>query len=839
MKELENKIINGEISNQDTAEIMYLSRRNHSKLPLSVTTTLFMKDRDRLDEIDNLENEYERNFERIKENYKNKILSKKYLKLIVKDILKDKQVKMSQTSIMEMLAVIDMDIIDQVCFHTLKNEICDELLDLLFELKNNQLKDEYTLFLNTLVKKMAIKTSMGVTDDIEYHVYIFVKEFGKYLSHVYFKENNNLEIIKDNINKILNYSDKEVQINKKKYDDSLDGYTSEVKEQFSDLAKEIIENQFNKLEEELDYKDDPDYELYLNKFNKYFNYDNHQDMKDYYEIVKNTDELSNDKEIDFQDALEIMLINTEDRYHEENEPDEEDAEHMSIIMAQYFVILLAYHLHNGQELDENKKKELVNEFIHILINNEKCKENYNHELKSNLHVPFLFKFSPIDTYYNRIISSVLFELNNKKIAKEVLNILNKYFGKKNKNDLVKLINEQTKEYNESDYVTLLAENKIHEYAISFIYYYLKDKAYMAPYAPFSRYVDEILVDHLSVDYMDKNELIDAIITSNKQLDEEYVHGIRQANQVLESILNTEEDEKNLFDQEKTKYLMLIQEQGYDMSHFLEIDNINVMLEKHKHAIINQLRIYIKHFDFENKTYQEQMDILWQLAIQLEVLSEIERTNNLIPTLESLEKDETIKKLNKENKGLNHNIKNLNNEIKKLEKEIHKVKSNTKEVIQKEVNNISQSHNIEVLQLNKKINELENKIQELNENSNELFKLREYIFNMNNEDIEIIEDNYDLSEVIKDKSIVIIGGHIHLMRRLKEKYNNIVNIQNENQITSDIIKYADHVFIFTNFQSHGKYYRTMNFLNRYGTKWDYMDGVNLDRVEKDMYLKLVK
>ena len=99
MKELENKIINGEISNQDTAEIMYLSRRNHSKLPLSVTTTLFMKDRDRLDEIDKLENEYERNFERIKENYKNKILSKKYLKLIVKDILKDKQVKMSQTSI--------------------------------------------------------------------------------------------------------------------------------------------------------------------------------------------------------------------------------------------------------------------------------------------------------------------------------------------------------------------------------------------------------------------------------------------------------------------------------------------------------------------------------------------------------------------------------------------------------------------------------------------------------------------------------------------------------------------------------------------------------------------
>ena len=674
----------------------------------------------------------------------------------------------------------------------------------------------------------------------------------KYLTNLYLNKDDDLDEIKENIIKIINSNDDEIRILKRKRNQENEAYRETLGNDIKFAQKELYEKEFEEIKEKLndeeflseiivdDIQSDPNYKLFIDKFNKYFNYDNKQNFEEYYDVVKYTYEISSDTNIDFQDALEVMMINIEDKYIEEYEPDEENAEVLAQMFSQYFVYLLAYHLHNSYELDNNKKKELVHEFIDILVNNDNCKDNYNYELKSNIKVPFLFKFTPLDTYYNRIISSVLFELGDKKVSKSVLKILNKYFGKVNKNDLIKLCRDQTRTYNESNYIALLADNKIHEFAVSFIYYYLKDKPFLASYSPFARYVGEILLHSFNVDHIDDIELTEAIITSNKKVNDNYVVKVRKANEIFELTLKQIDDyEEEIPKKELTKYIFLIQKNGYDMSHFLEIDNFDVMMNKHKYAIINQLALYLINEELDKMPLIERIELLWKLGIELEVLSELEKTYDLIPTLEDLEKDSTIKEYKKENKSLNHTIKELNNKVKVLEKEVHRVKSNTKEIINKEIDEISQSYNYEISQLNKKIAELESEIHLLNEDKNELHKLREYFFSLNNEEIEQIENNYDLTELIKDKSIVIIGGHSHLIKRLKAKYPSIKQASQESHITQDLIKNADYVFIITDFQSHGMYYKAMKYLNNYNIKWDYMNGVNIKKIEREMYLKLIE
>ena len=112
----------------------------------------------------------------------------------------------------------------------------------------------------------------------------------------------------------------------------------------------------------------------------------------------------------------------------------------------------------------------------------------------------------------------------------------------------------------------------------------------------------------------------------------------------------------------------------------------------------------------------------------------------------------------------------------------------------------------------------------------------YIFNLNNE-IRITEESDDLNKIIEDKSISIIGGHSSLIKKIKEKYPSIKHASKESHVTQSLIKNADYVFLITDFQSHGMYYKAMKYLNAYDVKWDYINGVNLELIEKEMIKKL--
>ncbi len=137
---------------------------------------------------------------------------------------------------------------------------------------------------------------------------------------------------------------------------------------------------------------------------------------------------------------------------------------------------------------------------------------------------------------------------------------------------------------------------------------------------------------------------------------------------------------------------------------------------------------------------------------------------------------------------------------------------------------------------------EERIKELEENQVELHKLRSLMFELQNHNDPIEENEIDYSKelltISNDKKIICIGGHIRLLYALKSKYPNRIFMSNESNVSSRGFNGADHIFFFYNFLSHGLYYKIMSMLNQKDKiNWDYISSRNIDLVEKDIFDKI--
>lgn len=123
-------------------------------------------------------------------------------------------------------------------------------------------------------------------------------------------------------------------------------------------------------------------------------------------------------------------------------------------------------------------------------------------------------------------------------------------------------------------------------------------------------------------------------------------------------------------------------------------------------------------------------------------------------------------------------------------------------------------------LEKENKRLKQVLENAESNKSEIVALREFLFNLDNQQ-ELYSENEDFSSLQKIKG-VIIGGFPKWQQKMKETLNNwnYINIDNIN-FDENIIKNADVIVIFVNYISHALYYRIVGIVNRENKKIVYI------------------
>lgn len=141
---------------------------------------------------------------------------------------------------------------------------------------------------------------------------------------------------------------------------------------------------------------------------------------------------------------------------------------------------------------------------------------------------------------------------------------------------------------------------------------------------------------------------------------------------------------------------------------------------------------------------------------------------------------------------------------------------------------------EISSLNRKVKELQMELDVEKEKTDELNRLREFVFSIKSEYIPE-SDETDLKGLIKDKKIIIIGGHILWRNKLKNKYPAIITMDGHNA-TSDFspLSNADLVLLNTSNMSHTVYYKVIEILRKGTARFDYIGrSTNQELYEKEI------
>lgn len=127
-----------------------------------------------------------------------------------------------------------------------------------------------------------------------------------------------------------------------------------------------------------------------------------------------------------------------------------------------------------------------------------------------------------------------------------------------------------------------------------------------------------------------------------------------------------------------------------------------------------------------------------------------------------------------------------------------------------------------------------------QNSNymeELISLRNYVYSLSQEAPSIEESKLeDMKQVIAKKSIIIIGGHINWINKLKKEFPNWryldANISRVND--SKLVEGADMVYFFTDHLSHGTYGKFVKLVRENRIPFGYMHSVNMEALVRQVF-----
>jgi hypothetical protein len=154
------------------------------------------------------------------------------------------------------------------------------------------------------------------------------------------------------------------------------------------------------------------------------------------------------------------------------------------------------------------------------------------------------------------------------------------------------------------------------------------------------------------------------------------------------------------------------------------------------------------------------------------------------------------------------------------------------------NNTIQNKNKEIEELkkelsikDKEIKKLKNELNDNKINKIELTSLRNNFFNIELEEVIVIQDEIDF-DLLARKKIMVLGGHDTLQNKLKDILLNTVFIHPDN-INFDIriISTVDKIIVFPNYLNHAIYYRLMNEARKQNKEVLHISNTNINLILK--------
>lgn len=266
--------------------------------------------------------------------------------------------------------------------------------------------------------------------------------------------------------------------------------------------------------------------------------------------------------------------------------------------------------------------------------------------------------------------------------------------------------------------------------------------------------------------------------------------------------------------------------------FLTMNDIEDSFDEYQ----NQITSALIEFCYYNNLLIEDLDEQMILII-ISIINEMYQLVRIDYYASFLLKDElNVSTVNAQKKQYQDKLKNLESENKQLKERLASYNENEKEEIKK----LKHEHNKEIIRITRDKDALINKqldiIDELKANKSELHNLREFIFSLSNDNVkELDESNHqiELTDIIKDKKIVCIGGHISLTRKLKVLYPMITFVSKELINNSSVLNNADYIFFFTIWMNHIEYEIAMNYIEKHNCPFGYLEGENVKRVQLQM------
>lgn len=498
--------------------------------------------------------------------------------------------------------------------------------------------------------------------------------------------------------------------------------------------------------------------------------------------------------------------------------------------------------------DDKFAMELEKLCFDYILNNEKVARNYSLFMNEFEQEEHCLIFKPTQMYDNVIVMSVLLELDSDKgIKRAIRRLLLKYY--KHIDDSLETYNKEERKiyFDDKVYTDMTYNETVHEYAVTFLFNYFKDPVCIAPFSAFILEFEDIF--SLNLPFYNTSSQILEIVGTEQETNNVQFHKANRYYKEIESILEdgNKLDLYYLEDEFSYKYTALFTtavQKGYMYDCFLDYDYI--IRKNHKSlAVFLAFIDGVTSFDFHSMNTEEKIKFLWENAISISFIKDIFDSAVFLPKVQDLTNDKYTYTLEKKIEELEATNAEKDIKISSFESQLRVMLQTSHNDKKENTKDIEKAYYNEISKLNKELKEKDKTIKNLEENQEELFKLRQLLFELQNNDggiSETEEINYEekLLKITNQKKIVCIGGHIRLLATLKEKYPHMSFMEVANSVSDRIVRNADYIFFFYNFMSHGTYEKVMSLINHNKTvKWDYISAKNIDIVEKEMYEKIQK
>lgn len=170
--------------------------------------------------------------------------------------------------------------------------------------------------------------------------------------------------------------------------------------------------------------------------------------------------------------------------------------------------------------------------------------------------------------------------------------------------------------------------------------------------------------------------------------------------------------------------------------------------------------------------------------------------------------------------------NINAKYKELLNEVRDVKKNNLK-LQDENEKVK----LENEELKRRLSKLERELEKSKTNNKELFELRNYIFNNQEDETNIIEENINL-KYLEGKKVVCFGGNKAWISSMSKEFDWAFVPADAINFDAAILKDADIVFIKATHISHAMYYKVIANLGE-ETKIKFINNNNITRIKEEL------